>query len=115
MFNQLFKNPECIKKYNTAPFLAERMAYLKYCENRGIALKRLRQIAQYLLTVIKFLKLEEKQTPIIRSLIIDAATEWGKYQKNNPYNHYNKQKEYSSESSYKLFIHHATSWFEILE
>lgn len=109
MFDQLFKRPYYVNRHIHAPFLEERVAYLQRCKERGRATQTLRDIAQYLLRIIEFLKLEAHDKVSLEEIEL-AADKWARYQ----YNHPQKRRAFST-SAKAAFIWHAIGWLKMID
>jgi len=105
MFNRIFQSKHAIKRHIDTPLLNERLEYLQYWFDNGAKLKTLRAIAQILLSVICYLKLEEKK--VITILDISKAAK--KYA-NRPY----RKKCKFSKNAEAYFNWHATQWLKML-
>lgn len=65
------------RRYLTAPFLEERISYLKLWQERGAAQITLREIACYQMHIMEYLPFVERRT-VLESEVVRAAEEWGK-------------------------------------
>jgi integrase/recombinase XerD len=79
MFQQLFERPHAIKRQQSGPFAQERLRYLDYRAKQGAVPRTLREIAIYLLIVIRSLHLGEKRKVTFRE-IEAAAVCWARRQ-----------------------------------
>jgi integrase/recombinase XerD len=109
MFHKIFSKPYAIKHHIDAPLLAQRLEYLEYYRSRGRSTYTLTEVAQYLLRIIEFLKLEDKKTISVEE-IENAANAWAQYQ----YNHPQKRRKFSHKSK-NAFIRYATDWLKRLD
>lgn len=78
MFQRLYEHPHALKRYLSTALLDERLRYLTHYAEQGAARTTLRQIANYQLTIIDYLKLSEMRA-ITRTEIETAAERWAHY------------------------------------
>lgn len=108
MFNQLLERTYYIKRHREAPLLQERLKYLKYWSDNGARRSSLSSIANYLLIIITYLKLENRKK-ISLSEIKSAAKKWaGRSYKRG------KMKSTFSKSAESRFTYYATHWLSML-
>ena len=108
MFNQLFNQPDTIKRHFNAPLLEERMRYLTYRAEQGSKRSVLQEIASFQLSCIKYLPLEKGRV-ITLNKINSATNRWALYSMQ----HY-RSKNLSSVPRKKRFIQHAIQWLSFL-
>lgn len=75
LINELFFKRHIKKKYLSAPFLQERLSYLLEWKNNGASQFQLREIANYQLHIIHYLRLTELR-PVTEPEICHAAQVW---------------------------------------
>ena len=108
MFNQLLDRIYYVKRHQEAPFLQERLKYLKYWSDNGARRSTLLGIANYLIVIIEYLKLETKKQ-VSLSNIKKAAKKWaGRSQRRG------KMKSQFSKSAESRFIYIATQWLRMI-
>ncbi len=81
MFNQIFRQSHAIKRQLNAPLLEERLRYLAYRSEQGMARAVLREIAFYQLIVIKQLRLKDTHRIVAFQEIVTAAKCWARHKK----------------------------------
>lgn len=109
MFDIINKRPCYRKKHLTAPLLEERVTYLKYLDNKGRSIYTIQHAANYLLRIIKLLKLKTKRI-VKREEVEKAANIYAKAQCNHP----QKQKLFLIKSK-NSFIQHAINWLKMID
>ena len=75
MFEELFKDPRAIERYQTAPLCKERLRYLRYRAESGSTPSTLKVIANSQLCLVHLLNLTDGETVSI-SQVKAAATKW---------------------------------------
>ena len=89
MLDTLLELPFALNRHRDAPLLEERLAFLKYLQERGTSRAALRNMSGQLLHVIDLLKLET-----LRDVSVDevkgAARRWGEQQRTNASQRYLK-------------------------
>lgn len=75
MFTKLFKSPQAVVRYLSAPLLEERVRYLTHCVEQGSAPRTLKKIAYYQLAVTAYLDWRQKDGIRIEQ-IQSAADQW---------------------------------------
>jgi integrase/recombinase XerD len=101
MFEQLFERPHAVTRHCTGPLTKEREEYLRHLANQGMARMTVRSAAEYLLIVVRCLRLEHRPGEIISvAEIARAAGRWGR--------------ERASSCSRRRFLRFATQWLEFL-
>ena len=108
MFNKIFQRKYTIERHFNAPLLQERLKFLNYCFDNGVAIKTLQRIAQYLLVIIDYLNLEYKE------VITIAEVERGANKWSNQFYRYANAKHYKSKNANSCFIVYATQWLGML-
>jgi integrase/recombinase XerD len=79
MFQQLFERSHALQRQLTSPLLEERIRYLGHCAQQGSVRRTLREIATYLLVVVRYLRLTDQRKVSQRE--IEAATaRWAQHQ-----------------------------------
>jgi integrase/recombinase XerD len=82
MLDTLLELPFALNRHQEAPLLEERLAFLKYLQERGTSRAALRNVSGQLLHVIGMLKLET-----LRDVSVDeikqASRHWGERQRTN--------------------------------
>jgi site-specific recombinase XerD len=108
MFNQLLKSPYYIRRHQEAPLLQERLKYLKYWSDNGARRSTLLIIANYLIAIVKYLKLKHKNK-ISLSEIKKSAKKWA----GRPYKRGKVKSTFSKKAEY-YFIYYATHWLGMI-
>jgi integrase/recombinase XerD len=82
MLDTLLELPFALNRHQEAPLLEERLAFLKYLQERGTSRAALRNVSGQLLHVIDLLKLETLRD-VEMGEVKEAARRWGKQQRTN--------------------------------
>lgn len=75
MFAHLFKRPNAVERYRTAPLAESRLRYLQHCAEGGATQRTLRKIAAYQLILLDYLDLLTV-TEVLPEQIEEAADRW---------------------------------------
>ena len=103
MFETMFKYQWAVERHNSAEMLDERLGFLKQRAAEGLSKRTMRETAQYLLTVMDYLRLPTRGAEVICSdEIEEAAIRWS------------KRKKARNRKSRHTFIGHATRWLTFL-
>jgi site-specific recombinase XerD len=103
MFDRLFKCPNAIRRYRTAPLLSERLRFLEHLRAARIADSTLRITSQYLLVVMDQLRLAHRRGQLVNATEIQwAGVRWS------------ESNQTRNRRSRPLFIGHATRWLQFL-
>lgn len=109
MFDVLFERPHAIMRQLSSPLLQERRNYLSFCSKQGMARRTLREVAIYLLVVIKYLNLSEvSQERFTSDQINEAAGFWAEREPKPPHMQVR-------DLSRRRFKTHATRWLTFLD
>jgi len=73
MFGVLFTRPYAIANHRNGPLAGQRRRYLAHCAERGVAIPTLLVLADYLLTITKYLKLGKRGNELISMAEVEAA------------------------------------------
>src|SRR5437762_374987 len=76
MLNQLFENPDTLKRHLNGPLLESRLRYLKYNADKGASKETLRILAQKMLVIVDYLHLGTSEHQINATEIEMAANAW---------------------------------------
>jgi len=106
LFAQLFKRPNAVERYRTAPLAESRLSYLRHCAEEGAAQHTLRKIAAYQLIFVKCFKLVTVKE-VRPEEIEDAADRWISREPA-----YHSQKD--ARASRVVFIAQAKHWLRFL-
>lgn len=82
MLDTLLELPFALNRHRDAPLLEERLAFLKYLQERGTSRAALRNVSGQMLHVIDLLKLEELRDVELGE-VKEAARRWGEEQRAN--------------------------------
>ena len=105
MLEMIIRRKWYLQKHLEAPLLKEREEYLEIMKQRGIIRTSLLSQADYLLVIMKMLRMEDgQQRKITIPEIKDAAEEWSRTVKNHP------MKREHSPSSVAKFMDIAFKW-----
>jgi integrase/recombinase XerD len=102
MLESLLERSFSLNRHTAAPLLSERVAFLKYLQERGTSRTALRNVSGQLLHVIDLLKLEKLRDVKVGE-IKEAARRWGKQQRTNA-----KARSYVRTESYFEYV--AKKW-----
>lgn len=108
MFEWLFKHKDSIQRQLQAPLLEERLKYLQYWYDNGATFNTLRRYANYLLVIVKALKLETHD--LITFSDIAKATK----RLNSRSNQRNNQGKHGLSKNSKNFKRIAIHWMDML-
>ncbi|MBK8576450.1 MAG: site-specific integrase [Elusimicrobia bacterium] len=108
MFQQLFERPHALQRQLTSPLLDDRLRYLTHRAEQGALPRTLREIALYLLIVLKHLPLTNHH-PVTLLEIEKAATRWSQRQTRRLH-----RTGQSLQNSKNRFRRHATRWLSFL-
>ena len=108
LFTRIFERRHALRRHTNAPFLKERLMYLQKWADDGATLNTLRSISHYLLAVIDFLKLDEKDGVTSKD-IQKAAEKWAKRTTGHIY-----MKRDFSKISERRFKSIATNWLDMM-
>lgn len=108
LFNGLFERRKALRRHIDAPFLEERLAYLQKWKDSGAALRTLRFIAHYLLRIIDYLKLNEKDAITLEE-IQKIANKWGSRLEKSP-----RATQKFSKCSMMRFKSVAVNWLKMI-
>jgi site-specific recombinase XerD len=103
LLNEIFFKRHVKRKYLSAPFLQERLAYLRQWKDNGSSISFLREIATYQIHIIDYLQLVELH-PISESEVSQAAQKWSREK-----DIYGRVKEHSL-SAEMHFLRFAKGW-----
>ena len=106
MFDEINRSAIYRKKHLVAPLLEERLQYLQYLKARGRSLSTIKSVADYLLRIIEFLRLDTKRTVTLKE-IETAANIWARY--NQP-----QKRQLFSVNSKEHFTRCATEWLKLI-
>ena len=106
MFDELFKEPATIEKYQAAPLAQERLWYLRHLEGTGAKQKTLRNMAMDQLSLVRLLTLREGDT-VSLSQVESAAREWSRP---TPARHHKPARTKQT----AVFAGHAVQWLRFL-
>lgn len=107
LFNKIFERRKARQRHTSAPLLEQRLMYLQYWSNNGAVDNSLRRIAQYLLTVMKYLHLYTPRM-VSREEIEKAAGRWSKCK------NIRRRKNNDSKCARARFLSDALGWFEMI-
>lgn len=108
MFDRLFERQHAIQRHLKGPLLEERLRFLQYWSDNGAPPRTLRFFAHYLLAIMSYLKMEEKNV-INSSAIQQAAEKWA----DRSTGHVCMKRGFSK-ISMRRFISVATRWLSML-
>src|SRR6202789_1033897 len=103
MLDTLLELPFALNRHRDAPLLEERLAFLKYLQERGTSRAALRNVSGQMLHVIDLLKLETLRD-VSADEIKEAARRWGEEQRANA-----RARTYVRTQSYLEYV--AKRWF----
>jgi site-specific recombinase XerD len=110
MFDQLFSRPHALLRQRSGPLLRERLAYLRYLADQGMAHSTMRCVAEYLLAVADYLRLQERPDAAVgQSEIERAAHRWAKRRTKSA------RPAITRESSRRRFVWAATQWLGFMD
>jgi hypothetical protein len=85
MFKRLFKRPHTLARHCNGPLAESRERYLSQWAEQGMSSVTLRIMADYLLTVVQYLRLNERNGKSITLAEIEAAARaWANRVPNRP-------------------------------
>ena len=102
MLDTLLELPFALNRHRDAPLLEERLAFLKYLQERGTSRAALRNVSGQMLHVIHLLKLETLRDVSVEE-VKEAARRWGEQQRANA-----KARTYVRTQSYFEYV--AKKW-----
>ena len=102
MLDTLLELPFALNRHRDAPLLEERLAFLKYLQERGTSRAALRNVSGQMLHVIHLLKLETLRDVSVDE-VKEAARRWGEQQRANA-----KARTYVRTQSYFEYV--AKKW-----
>lgn len=107
MVSPLFVRRHVLARMQSGPLLDERLRYLAYRTEQGMARQTLREMAQYLPVIARYLRLADRAgKPISRAEIEEQAILWAA----QPH----RQKPAGSARARKAFRRHACAWLTFL-
>lgn len=107
MVSRLFVRRDVLARMQSGPLLDERLRYLAYRTEQGMARQTLREVAGYLPVVARYLRLADRAgKPISRGEIEEHALLWAA----QPH----RQKPTGSARARKTFRRHACAWLTFL-
>ena len=72
MFDQLFERPHALARQLSAPLVEERRRYLCHCDTQEFSRSSLRLTAQLLVATAEYLKLDDRPSAIISTVVTRA-------------------------------------------
>jgi site-specific recombinase XerD len=109
MFEQICKHPAALARHRAAPLLQERQDYLTHLAAEGMRTRCLQQVASYLLVVIEYLHLANRDGEAIETEEIEReSVRWAKRRANKC------RRRRGGQASGKVFRCYATNWLKFL-
>jgi site-specific recombinase XerD len=108
MFERLFTRPTALARHRKAPLFDDRVAYLLHLDNQGHPIRHLKQVAAYLLVIVRRLELSNRPGASIGIEEINrAAKQWAKRRTKQANRKAGRQ-------SRQAFTSHASAWLKFL-
>jgi len=108
MFEILFTRAHAIARHRDGPLSEERRRYLAHCAERGMAIPTLLVLANYLLTIAKYLKLDKRGNELISMAEVEAAAvRWASRRHRPP-------KMQTKFFAQRRFLRHAGRWLRFI-